>query len=965
MSDGTAEAGFLQGAGELRALFRARDWSATALGPPAQWRQELVTAVDLMLHAGYPAVVIWGPEHTFLYNDAYAYILGTRHPAALGQPFPLVWPEIWPQLRSTVESAMAGTPAYCENMPVTIAPDGVPQERWFTSSYSPVRDREGRVLGMFNAGFETSGRMMDERRLAFQLVLADKLRPLSSPEDIVAVTAEMLGSEVGVSRLVYAEVDQPQEHFFIQREWLQPGVASIAGQVRRLEDFGPEVVALLRSGQLMVVHDVVTDPRTAAFAQNYAAIGVRSNLAVPVVKTGQLVVVLSLHMAQPRRWTDQDVRLVQEVAERSWLAVQAARAEATLRETQTWMSAMFDSLPVGVGVFDTKGNAKLANHAMQRYLPTGRLPSRDAVRRGRWRAVGPDGLLVAPEDFPGARATRGERVVPGMEVLYTADDGQGIWTQVAAVPIRDAQGAVTGQVSVVHEIDALKRTETALRQSESRYRALFLKMDAGFCILQVQFDPGGDPVDVRYVETNPMFHEQTGMDEVVGKSLRELVPDIEQFWIDRYAQVVRTGEPVRFESYSEAFDRWFDVNAFPVGDPQDLQVAVLFSDVSKRRRFEDEQRRLTADLAEANRRQSEFLAVLAHELRNPLAPILTGLELMRLRPDDAPTSARVREIVERQTRQMVHLIDDLLDIARVTSGKIEIRRQPVDLHTALATAVETSLPLIEKSGHELSVHRHEGALPLLADPTRLAQVFSNLLTNAARYTPSGGKIRLSVEKDADEVIVSVADNGVGIPAGSLASIFEMFSQVERDADTSHGGLGIGLALVRQLVSLHGGTVKATSDGPGQGSTFIVRLPLSTHVLQAPDPVAAPPPPSPRARRVLVADDNVDAAQSLAALLELHGHETLVAHDGLQALQVAAEHVPEVMFLDIGMPGLTGYEVARQLRTLPVLQRATLVAVTGWGTEEDRARAREAGFDGHLTKPVAPEAIARWLEAGQG
>ena len=804
---------------------------------------------------------------------------------------------------------------------------------------------------------------MDERRLAFQLALADRLRPLSSAQEIVAAASEILGLHMDASRVVYGEIDDAQGSFFIRSEWLQPGVASMAGQVRQLDDFGPQVVALLRAGESMVVHDVAADPRTGAYAQNYAALGIRSNLALPLVKAGALVVVLSVQVDRPRHWSEQDLRLVQEVAERTWLAVQAARAEATLRETQAWMSAMFESLPVGVGVFDAAGAAKLTNHAMQRYLPTGRLPARDPERIGRWRAVATDGSPVGREDFPGMRATRGERVVPGLEMLYTDDSGQELWTQVASVPIRNAQGCVSGQVSMVHDIDAIKRAEAALRLSESKYRALFSKMDAGFCIVQVLFDSHRQPVDLRYVETNPMFHQQTGMGEVVGRTLRELVPDIEMFWMERYAQVLRTGEPARFESYSAPFGRWYDVNAFAVGDPPD-QVAVLFSDVSERRRSLDEQQRLSADLAESNRRQSEFLAVLAHELRNPLAPILTGLELMRMRPDNVETAARVREIVERQTRQMVHLIDDLLDIARVTSGKIEIRRQPVDLHTAVATAVETSLPVIEKAGHELSVHRHDGVLPLLADPTRLAQIVSNLLTNAVKFTPRGGRIRLTVEKDGEQAIVSVTDNGLGIPAEALSSIFEMFSQVERDADTSRSGLGIGLALVRQLVSLHGGTVSATSDGPGQGSTFIVRMPLAPEVQVAPQH-AGQAPAAGRARRILVADDNVDAAQSLAALLELHGHQTLVAHDGPQALQAAAEHVPEILFLDIGMPGMTGYEVARQLRTMPRLQGATLVAVTGWGTDDDRARAREAGFDGHLTKPVAPEAIARWLGGAPG
>jgi signal transduction histidine kinase len=516
-------------------------------------------------------------------------------------------------------------------------------------------------------------------------------------------------------------------------------------------------------------------------------------------------------------------------------AIEAALADSTLRETQAWLAAMFDSLPVGVGVLDSAGNVNLSNQALARYLPTRMLPSRDAERMARWQAFDDDGARVGPQDFPGARALRGERVVPGMEMLYTADDGSRVWTEVAAVPIRDPAGQVNGQVIMVH-------------------------------------------------------------------------------------------------------------------------------DVTARREEEDKQRLLAADLAEANRRQSEFLAVLAHELRNPLAPILTALELMRLRPDNLETAARAREVVERQTRQMVHLIDDLLDIARVTSGKIEIRRRPVDLHAAVATAIETSLPVIEKAGHELALQLHDGALPMSADPTRLSQIVGNLLTNAAKYTPRGGKIRLSLERDGDEAIVTVSDNGIGIPADAIGSIFEMFSQVERHADASPGGLGIGLALVRQLVALHDGVVSVTSDGPGQGSTFIVRLPLA-HGMQPPAGEAADAARGADSRplRILVADDNVDAAQSLADLLAAHGHETQVAHDGPRALQAAIACRPNVVFLDIGMPGMSGYEVARQMRAMELLKDSTLVAVTGWGAADDRARAREAGFDTHFTKPVAPEEIGGFLQ----
>ena len=383
-------------------------------------------------------------------------------------------------------------------------------------------------------------------------------------------------------------------------------------------------------------------------------------------------------------------------------------------------------------------------------------------------------------------------------------------------------------------------------------------------------------------------------------------------------------------------------------------------------------------LRDADRRKSEFLATLAHELRNPLAPIRNGLELMRMqaagnlagRAANPALVDNVRAMMERQVNHMVHLVNDLLDIARVSSGKLVLQMRRVDLREAIATAVETSRPLIDANGHRLEVELPGMALAVEADPVRISQVVSNLLSNAAKYTPHGGRIVLAARIEDEVLAISVQDNGIGIGAESLGAVFDMFTQVERSLTRSNGGLGIGLSLVRRLVELHGGSVLAESDGVGQGSTFTVRLPLA-HAAPAPAEAArvdAAPAPGQSARRlrVLVADDNADAGHTLAALLEIAGHETRVVHDGVAALAVASQFAPQLVFLDIGMPRLDGYETARRLRASPELEGAMLVALTGWGAEEDRARSRAAGFDRHLLKPALPadveavlaEALAR-------
>ena len=368
----------------------------------------------------------------------------------------------------------------------------------------------------------------------------------------------------------------------------------------------------------------------------------------------------------------------------------------------------------------------------------------------------------------------------------------------------------------------------------------------------------------------------------------------------------------------------------------------------------DEQKRTEAALREADQRKDRFLAVLAHELRNPLAPLRNGLQILRLADGDAVASAAAREMMERQLGHLVRLVDDLLDVSRIRTDKIELRREPIDLVATLRAAVETARPTIDQSGHTLAVTLPSEPARLLADPIRLTQVFANLLTNAAKYTDRGGRIELNARREDDEFVVSVRDNGIGIPAELLPGVFDLFMQINGLAERSQGGLGIGLTLVRRLVEMHGGTVHASSAGPDRGSEFTVRLPAL--------PLASVPEGSSEAdgslKRfleakpfVLVCDDNFDVADSMAMLLRLSGADVQVVHDGTAALAAAAAAPPDVVLLDLGMPGMTGYEVARQLRQRSELASTVLVALTGWGSEETRARCREVGFHHHLTKPA--------------
>jgi signal transduction histidine kinase/ActR/RegA family two-component response regulator len=389
--------------------------------------------------------------------------------------------------------------------------------------------------------------------------------------------------------------------------------------------------------------------------------------------------------------------------------------------------------------------------------------------------------------------------------------------------------------------------------------------------------------------------------------------------------------------------------------PADLALA---GDLAHRAAIALDNARLYRDIQEADRRKNEFLAMLAHELRNPLAPIRSAVQIMHLLRLDSPELNWARGVLERQVQHMVRLVDDLLDVSRITRGKINLQIEMVDMTTVVDRAVETCRPLLDAHKHDLSISLPPERLWVRGDPARLAQVVGNLLNNAAKYTKEGGRVCLTVAHEADQMVLLVQDTGIGISPEMLPHIFELFMQGDRSLDRSQGGLGIGLTLVRQLIELHQGSVQARSAGANQGSEFLVRLPLVSQE-QIPAPSANGASETPQGdvrRRILLVDDNVDGANGLAKLLEMNGHEVHVAYDGPTGIQAAKALSPDVILLDIGLPGMDGYEVARQLREQPDLKLVPLIAVSGYAREEDRERSKQAGFDYHLVKPLDPQTL---------
>ncbi|WP_248341812.1 PAS domain-containing hybrid sensor histidine kinase/response regulator [Anaeromyxobacter paludicola] len=518
-------------------------------------------------------------------------------------------------------------------------------------------------------------------------------------------------------------------------------------------------------------------------------------------------------------------------------------------------------------------------------------------------------------------------------------------------PWRDASGRIVGLFGISRDVTARKQDEEALRESEARYRSLFANMTEGFTLGETILDERGVPVDFRLLEVNEAFERQSGLsrERALAGTIREVLPQIEQSWIDTYGRVALTGQPVRFRMYNRDLDRHFNVSCYC---PSPGRFAVLFSDETERVRAEEA-------LREADRRKDHFLGVLSHELRNPLAPIRNSVFLLRRAPPGGEQSRRAVDVIGRQVEHLTRLVDDLLDVSRIVHGKVSLRRERLDLVEVARRSAEDLRAVFEERGLALEVRLPAEPLWMHADPTRLAQLVGNLLQNAAKFTPAGGRVGLTVTGGAQQAALAVSDTGVGIAPELLGRVFEPFVQAEEALAQGRAGLGLGLALVKGLAELHGGTASASSEGPGRGSTFRVELPLEPPGEAGARSREASQVRALLGRRVLVVDDNVDAAESLAELLVLFGHQVEVAFDGPSAIEKARARPPEAVLCDLGLPGMSGYEVARALRR-ECGDRTRLIALSGYAQPGDLQRSAEAGFDAHLSKPADPADIERLL-----
>ena len=672
----------------------------------------------------------------------------------------------------------------------------------------------------------------------------------------------------------------------------------------------------------------------------------------------------------------ESIRIARQRAERDLLLANEALARQAeeLQQQREWFEVTLASIGDAVITTDTSGNVTYLNGVAEAMTGWSSSEAKGKPLERVFQIVNEN--TRQPVGNPIHKVLQSGLIVglANHTALIRRSDQEVLAIEDSAAPIRNSIGEIAGAVMVFRDVTARRRAEAATEEIRRHLAAVVESSDDAIISkdlngILISWNPGA----VRMFGYRP--------EEAIGRSITLIIPpdhlNEEPAILERLRRGERIDhyETVRQRKDGTLIDVSLSVSPIRDGNGKVIGAAKIARDITHQKRAEAQLRdlyqaaqreiknreRAEIALRDNDRRKDEFLATLAHELRNPLAPIRQAALISKAA---AATDAQKRwshDVINRQVHNMALLLDDLLDISRVTRGTLELRTQLTELAAIVDAAIETARPLIEAKRHRFAVHMPPEPVRLVADPLRLAQVLANLLTNAAKYTDPQGQITLRAASTADSITISVTDTGIGIPPDALEEVFAMFSQVKSAQDRSEGGLGIGLALAKGLVELHKGKLEVRSAGNGLGSEFVVRLPSHMlHVAPQDQPAASSSTQAPVKRRVLIADDNQDAAASLAMLLRLEGHEVTVVHDGREALSVIGTGQPEVVLLDIGMPEIDGYEVARRVRQQPQGRAITLIAVTGWGQMADKERALAAGFNHHFTKPIEPEKLNQLL-----
>lgn len=724
------------------------------------------------------------------------------------------------------------------------------------------------------------------RRQAFQLEVAETLRDLDKPEDVMEAASRIIGEYFNADRVGYCEMDSTGCAVRFHRDWTDGATRSLVGEPGLLDSLGPGIIDELRRGKTLRLDDVAANPCSAPYAAGYSRIGVQSLIAVPLLEDFRLTAILYLHVPTPRQWTDEETWLIEDVARRTRDAVKRTRAEENLREETRIL--------------------ELLNQ-------TGKIVSSTLDMQNLLQSITDTATQISGAQF-GA-------------FFYTANDEQ-------------------GRAYMLYTLSGASR-EAFDKFGHPRSTPLF---DPTFGGQAVRCDDV--LADPRYGKREP--HKGMPPGHLPVRSYLA-VPVI-----------ARSGKIIGGLFFGHSEVGMFSERSERILVAVAAQAAVAIDNAhlyeeaqraaKERQMLLSRERAARSEAERLSQMKDEFLAMLAHELRNPLAPISSAADLLSLAYADEPRVQQGSKVISRQVAHMKRLVDDLLDVSRVTRGLVTLNRSVLDFREIISIAVDQSRTLIEQRQHRLTTDLPNNPLPIHGDETRLVQAVSNIVNNAAKYTPDAGEIHLKLETVNDRLRLCIRDNGSGIPPELMPDIFELFTQGKRTLARSQGGLGLGLALVKKLIELHEGTVAAYSPGIGQGSEFVITLPLASTAVadpERPPTVAASSQlgANPSALHLMVVDDNVDAANGLASVLRAQGHTASVYYTAGELLEHVAAEKPQVFLIDIGLPDMDGYHLVEQLRAMPDAMHAVFIAVSGYGQAQDRERSKAAGFTHHLVKPV--------------
>jgi PAS domain S-box-containing protein len=861
-------------------------------------------------------------------------------------------------------------------------------------TFSPVRNAERKAIGASKIARDISARERNEAALRF---LAESSKELAELRDVPTTLQKIAGLAVPYFA-DWCAVDTLQPDGSLRRvavAHVDPTKVELANELSRRFPPGPTAPQgpwhIVRTGRSEIIPEI-TEPllletvKDDEYRRILRDLGVKSYIGVPLQTRGKTLGAMTFTAAESaHRYELADLRLAEDLGQRAAIAIENASLYSDLKAADRQLRIVTESMSTPV----TRCGRDF------RYLWVNK-PYAEWIGRPADEIMGrPIGDVLGDKAFEQLRP-HFERVLRGEKVQYEeAVNFRGLgrrWINAVYSPTFDGAGVPDGWVAVVLDIDERKRTEqtvrTLLRISERLNSTLDVDELLGILVEEAIHLVGAESgvaglhmtegmVCHKYYQNGrpvPMEYCWPAKRGLPGWVLEHKVPyltndtstdhQILHAWCAQFG--VRSALCMPILNSRQEVLGFFEIHnkegGFVASDQEKLLAVSQAASVAIQNALAYSRvQQAEESLREADRRKDEFLAMLAHELRNPLAPIRNALHVMKMAGTNSPAAEQSRQMMERQVRHLIRLVDDLLDVSRIMRGRIELRKEPVELAAILAHAVETAQPILDSRQQELVRSVPTESVWLDADPTRLAQVVGNLLHNAAKFSQKAGRVWLTSERRGEEAVVRVRDEGAGIPAALLPHLFELFVQGSSSLERSQGGLGIGLTVVRKLVELHGGKVTAHSDGPGNGSEFIVHLPiLQGRPGQFEDGSPSDTVRQSTSRRVLVVDDNVDAAQSIATLLQLWGYEVRVAHSGQEALPTAETFQPEVVLLDIGLPGMDGYEIAQRLRAQTGFEETILIALTGYGQEGDRCRSKDAGFDHHVTKPVEPDVLQKLL-----